>query len=174
MNVTFYELLYYHTTRCSKRAGWTRRLRENNWASCLPCPLHSRHRHWFSVCILREEETVGGCNCMGAKSSAVMCEEVKNSTPAGPISTVLGPWAVTEQKGLGVEGEEGFRESVHNNYAWPIMQRAAGQEKKKKRLLPSPLVEIRPRILTLCMVRPVTGRRAHPWTLGQENKEGLL
>lgn len=91
MNVTFYELLYCHTTRCSKQSWLDQEVEREQLSLLPPMPPPLQAQALVSVCILREEEIVGGCNCVVAKFSAVMCEEVKNSTPAGPISTVLGP-----------------------------------------------------------------------------------
>lgn len=92
MNVTFYELPYCHTTRCSEQS-WVDQEVERQQLDLLPLmppPLQAQSLV-FCLHLQRGRNSSHGYNCVGAKSSAVMCEEVKNSTPAGQISTVLGP-----------------------------------------------------------------------------------
>lgn len=63
------------------RAGWTRRLRDNNKVSRLLCPLYSRHRHWFSVCILWEEEKVAVDAPVWRPSPQLWCMEKLKIAP---------------------------------------------------------------------------------------------
>lgn len=64
---------------------------------------------------------------VAAKSSAVMRGDIKNSTVAGQISTVLGLRAVIEQKGLAGSGWGRCRETCI------IMPNLLGKEKNAAR-----------------------------------------
>lgn len=92
MNVTFYELPYCCAAGCSEQS-WVDQEVERQQLGLpppLPPPLQAQALV-FCLHPLRGRKSGWGCTCVKAKSSAVMRGEVKNSTPAGQISTVLGP-----------------------------------------------------------------------------------
>ena len=101
--------------------------------------------------------------CMGAKASAVMCGEVKNSTQLDRFQLSWDPEQLHSQRGRRWRRR---KESLNNNYAWSIMQRSV-----KRRCLTLSSVETMTRVLILCTTSSPMRKRAHEWILGQKSKK---
>lgn len=100
---------------------------------------------------------------MGSKASAVIYGEGKNSTQLDRFQLSWDPGQLQSRRGRRWRRR---KESLNNNYAWSIMQRAV-----KRRCFTLSSVESMTRMLILCMTSSPTGKRAHAWTLGQESKK---